>query len=464
MALAAFFMSKKLKAQEEKVNKISKQFQQSCLQVESLMEDLDIGVIVYGKDGRLVMANKLVSQMLKLDEVPNHINIFLSQFGEANGLKASALLGNGYSEAQITVGTKTFELRMKDSGLEGHNRFATMIIVRDITTKLEEDKQRKDFVGNVSHELRTPLTIIRTYTESLLEWGIDEKKPQAIKQDLQRILEDTDRMEALIKDLLLLSSLDSKAKTMHMEEVDMVSQMRELVKRCQVQADEKGIELSLDVLTETDSVFADCVSLDRIFLNILQNALRYTDRAGKVQVFISMVADDVVVKIKDNGKGIDPKYQQAIFERFYRVDNTGSRKHGGTGLGLSIAKELVSLHHGKIQVRSVPTVGSEFTVTLPTLAKVCRKMMLDLVQGEDFDRDPFLSELEAYLLEQAKGLGIEKTALADLTRQEREVLMKPYKEEEHVDRKEDFAGVLEVDLDEIDESGTDEEPEDPVET
>lgn len=444
--VVATYMVKQKHQRNQDLEKITQGFVAERLQTEAILNDIDLGVMAFASDGKLRIANQSVLKMLDMKEAPDTLAEFLSTFGEENGLKTQALLGAGKSTADLTIGKRVVRMQMSESGSHDAGRVATIIVTQDVTEQLEQEKQRKEFVANVSHELKTPLTIIKTYSESLLDWGLDEKSPAAVKADLQRILDDVNRMENLIKDLLLLSSLDSRGKATHMEQADLAVLVRQIVDRCQLQAEEKDISLTCYIVSAIPPVFVDRSSIDRAIMNIIQNAIKYTDKNGRIDVFLTRMWDDVVLKVRDNGQGIDPKYQKAIFERFYRIDNTGSRKYGGTGLGLSIAKELVELHHGKIAVNSVLTQGSEFSITLPTAGKVYRQVMLQLVQQPSrnpANQDTLTREARRELLAQAEELGMKAESLEDLTRAERDILMRPYRmETEPEEANEDFAGVF----------------------
>jgi two-component system sensor histidine kinase VicK len=149
----------------------------------------------------------------------------------------------------------------------------------------------------------------------------------------------------------------------------------------QLQAQEKDIELSCMTVSQIPVVFVDRTAVERVITNLLSNAIKYTERSGKIKVYIGMLVDDIYVKVSDTGFGIEEDHLPHIFKRFYRVDMTGSRMYGGTGLGLSIAKELVDLHHGKIQVQSVLGKGTEFTVMLPSARKIFNDTVTELLSG-----------------------------------------------------------------------------------
>jgi signal transduction histidine kinase len=128
-------------------------------------------------------------------------------------------------------------------------------------------------------------------------------------------------------------------------------------------------------------VLGDRASLERIVINLLTNAIKYTDPGGEIFAYVGTIVDDVYVKVKDTGQGIPPEYHEHVFKRFFRVDNTGSRRFGGTGLGLSIVRELADLHRGKIELKSEPGRGSEFTLLIPGKRKVLRDTRIMLLEG-----------------------------------------------------------------------------------
>lgn len=263
--------------------------------------------------------------------------------------------------------------------MTGSKRNGHIILVQDITSQAREESQRKEFVANVSHELKTPLTTIKTYTESLLDWGIEEKSRDRIKSDMSRVYDDTLRMEKLIDDLLLLSRIDGKGMYTRIEAGNLVSLVKKTVDRLIPQAEDKDIQLTCDIVSQVPKVYLDQTAMERIVTNLLTNAIKYTDHYGQVKVYVGKLVDSVYIKIKDNGLGIDREEQDHIFDRFYRVDTTGSRQYGGTGLGLSIVRELVDLHQGRVTVQSSLGRGSEFTVILPSCQKSLQNCVYEMI-------------------------------------------------------------------------------------
>ncbi|HDN97657.1 MAG TPA: PAS domain-containing sensor histidine kinase, partial [bacterium] len=234
-----------------------------------------------------------------------------------------------------------------------------IIVLHDITEFKKLEKIKKDFVVNVSHELRTPLTAIKGYVETLE----DEIKGSS-KHYLDIIKKHTERLINIVSDLLLLSELEEKGLTQIKENVDLKEIADNVCKIFEQRAKEKGLELKL--VCERDSIVikGDPFKLEQMFINLIDNAVKYTEK-GEVNVLLKQNDKEVIVKVKDTGIGIPKEHLDRIFERFYVVDKSRSKKLGGTGLGLSIVKHIVLLHNGKIDVKSTPGKGTEFTITFP---------------------------------------------------------------------------------------------------
>lgn len=371
-SFALFLLSNRRfrRRKDKEVAKMVSRFVDERDKSEAILTDLEVGILAYSSDGVLINSNPAAKRMLNPLPVPEKIIDFMHAFGQENGLQASMLLGTAQASGKINVEEKILRARYKESRVDEGRKAGTIIVLQDITDSEREEKQRKDFVANVSHELKTPLTTIKTYSESLLEWGLAEKTADAIRKDIWRIHDDSLRMERLVEDLLLLSSIDSRGIRTRMEQLDFSKLIRQSVERLQHQALEKQIELTCYTVTRTPFVYADRTAIERVMNNLISNAIKYTDRGGQIKVYIGYLVDDVYVKVSDTGFGIDREHLSRIFNRFYRVDMTGSRMYGGTGLGLSIAKELVELHEGRITVASTLGKGTEFTVLLPIAKKV----------------------------------------------------------------------------------------------
>ncbi len=233
-----------------------------------------------------------------------------------------------------------------------------IVVLHDITELKAVEKIKKDFVANVSHELRTPLTAIKGYVETLE----DEVQGDA-KTYLKIIKKHTERIINIVKDLLTLAEVEDKGLEPILKDIPLEGFLENVVKIFKPRAIEKGLELKF-IPYSSPTIKGDPFKLEQVFINLIDNAIKYTDKGG-VTVILKQDNHYAVVEVIDTGLGIPEKEIPRIFERFYVVDKSRSRKLGGTGLGLSIVKHIVLLHGGKIEVESKPGHGSRFIVKLP---------------------------------------------------------------------------------------------------
>jgi two-component system phosphate regulon sensor histidine kinase PhoR len=233
-----------------------------------------------------------------------------------------------------------------------------VLTFNDITEIKNIEKIKRDFVSNISHELRTPLTSIKGYAETLEETVNEEGK-----RYLDIILRNTERLINIVQDLLLLSELE-EVKSLNIEELDLKALLENVMKIFDQKAKDKGLEISVSAEDNFPIIEADAFKLEQVFINILDNAVKYTER-GEIAISLKNEIDDVIIEIEDTGIGMPQKDLVRIFERFYVVDKSRSRKMGGTGLGLSIVKHIILLHNGKINVESAYGVGTKLIITLP---------------------------------------------------------------------------------------------------
>lgn len=225
------------------------------------------------------------------------------------------------------------------------------------TDILSAAKARQDFTANVSHELKTPLTAISGYAE-LLEGGMvgEEQK----KHFYNEIRKNADRLLALINDIIRLSELDRNGNSPVFEELDLYEVANECMDELYVNAKQRDISISLE--GENCIVHGNREMLKELVENLAQNAIRYNNQGGKVNISAIINNGRASLVVKDNGIGIPASEQQRVFERFYRVDKSRSKATGGTGLGLAIVKHIVEIHDAKIELDSAPGVGTTVTV------------------------------------------------------------------------------------------------------
>jgi len=236
--------------------------------------------------------------------------------------------------------------------------------ISDVSSVKKYEQSKREFVDNASHELKTPISVLRGIVETLLEEEEDQRKRHFLEKALRRI----EQMQNLVEDLLTLTKLESGRERLNLSEF----KLRELVEEVYDSLEQEFVkrEVSFENLVSEDfKMFADRQKLFLLLRNLIDNAVKYNKRGGKVWVRAKKEGNKQILEVEDTGIGIPPEHIPFIFERFYRVDKGRSREMGGTGLGLSIVKHIVFLHGGEIMVHSKPGEGSRFSVMIPTLLK-----------------------------------------------------------------------------------------------
>jgi two-component system phosphate regulon sensor histidine kinase PhoR len=241
--------------------------------------------------------------------------------------------------------------------------FGVLIVVHDVTRVRQLENARRDFVANVSHELKTPITSIKGFVETLLEGAILD--PEHAGEFLKIIGRQADRLGAIIEDLLSLSRIEQEAEQgkIHLAGRKIKSILKAAIQACNTRSEGKKIDVSL-TCPEDLRARVNGPLLEQALINLIDNAVKYSDPGSSVAVEAGKDNGQVVIKVKDQGVGIAQEHLPRLFERFYRVDPSRSRKVGGTGLGLAIVKHIAQAHGGKVGVESTPGQGSTFAVYL----------------------------------------------------------------------------------------------------
>ncbi len=228
---------------------------------------------------------------------------------------------------------------------------------------------RKEFMGNVSHELKTPLFTVQGYIETLLDGAMKDKAVR--KKYLNRAAKGVDRLIYIVKDLDMITKLETGDLHLKMQNFDMVEVVQGVFDLLEMKASKKNITLTFDTDYEPVWVYGDIERIQQVLTNLVVNSIKYGKNDGTTEVNISEYKKNkIIVRVSDNGEGIEKKHIPRLFERFFRVDKSGSRKEGGSGLGLSIVKHILEAHEEKIFVESVHGVGSEFSFTLEKSKKI----------------------------------------------------------------------------------------------
>jgi two-component system phosphate regulon sensor histidine kinase PhoR len=226
------------------------------------------------------------------------------------------------------------------------------------------EEYRKEFIGNVSHELKTPLFTVQGYISTLLEGAAED--PNIRDKYLKRAEKGVDRLIYIVKDLDMITKLEIGDLNLNREAFDIIQLISNVYELLEIKANNKNISLVLDKnYLEPIMVIADQERIQQVLTNLVVNSIKYGHTNGTTEISVEdLNSSKLIIRVTDNGEGIEAKHLTRLFERFYRVDKSGSREEGGSGLGLSIVKHIIEVHEEKIYVESKLAVGSEFSFTL----------------------------------------------------------------------------------------------------
>lgn len=270
----------------------------------------------------------------------------------------------------------SFKVGKKQSIDTVDNKDVIESVNRDVVEWMESQKKeisqlksnarfRREFIGNLSHELKTPIFNIQGYVLTLLDGGLEDKKIN--RKYLERTAKSIDRIIAMVKDLDVISALESGNLELKMSKFNIEDFATEMIEFFELKAEEKNIEIFVSNKYKSDiDVWADKEKIKQVFTNLIDNAIKYMiDRPNPfVKISFYDMHENILIEITDNGGGIEEQYLPRLFERFFRVDKARSREQGGTGLGLSIVKHIIDAHNQTISVRSTVGVGTTFAFTL----------------------------------------------------------------------------------------------------
>jgi two-component system phosphate regulon sensor histidine kinase PhoR len=331
--------------------------------LREILASMSEGVLVVGPEGRALMINPAFYHLFDLvgDFTGRPVLEIIRQPTLARLVEDTLRLGEPQS-AQIELPTPERRTLLLASAALSRGERGAVVAVRDTTELTRVADMRRDFVANVSHELKTPLAAIRGYAETLRDGALDE--PPTARRFTERILSQCKRLQELLNDLLTLSRLEGLAASLEREPVDLHALLRRAAELFSATAREKKIEIKV-AAQRIPPILGDPDGLERLILNLLDNAIKYNRPEGQVSVRLSQSDGEAVVEVSDTGIGIPPESIPRIFERFYRVDKGRAREEGGTGLGLAIVKHVAQAHGGLVEVESRVGRGSTFRVRLP---------------------------------------------------------------------------------------------------
>lgn len=347
------------------------EIKQNDKRMRELINHLVIGVMVLNENREITMVNPIMNEILGENLYGKIGHSYLEVFKSygLNQLIEAAFEKNELQNREISLFLQ--DERIVDTNIvpipgrvQGTTNF--IVLLYDITEIRRLEKVRTDFVANASHELRTPITALKGFSETLLDGALEDR--EVLVEFLEIMLKESSRLDLMVQDILQLSKLEQKQVRMNVEPIEAKSVVKEVFQILQQKAELKEMELSI-IDHEKVSLEVDHDQLKQIILNLVGNAVSYTPEKGKVEVEMTYLDQEAVIKIRDNGIGIPQQEQSRIFERFYRVDKARSRNAGGTGLGLSIVKYLVENLNGHIELVSEVEKGTTFEVYLPIIFK-----------------------------------------------------------------------------------------------
>lgn len=345
--------------------------------LQSVLNNMTGGIVMVNGAGQIILVNRAAERMLGIDAevITGKSYRELKQHYELTKLMEEGLESkedfheerNLYYPVEAIIRLDGVTMMQEE---EEHSYRGMLFLLQDVSDIRRLERMRSEFVANVSHELKTPLAAVKGFAETLLGGGVTDEKTS--RSFLQIIYDESERLNRLIGDILELSKIESKRIQMDYSPIHLTVFFDTISEMMRTVAEKKRISLELNIPEEL-FMEGDEDKLRQIFMNLLSNAINYTQEGGRVKLTAreqhsNGSADDIVeFVVKDSGIGIPKKDLPRIFERFYRVDKARSRGSGGTGLGLSIVKHLVDLHHGTIKVESELGIGSSFIIELPVL-------------------------------------------------------------------------------------------------
>ena len=350
---------------DERLRTVIRQRNEQDAVLTSMIE----GVIAIDTNQVVLRINRAAAHLLQIDlakAVGRHISevtrkVDLQRFVE------HSLSSSDPVEAELTILHRGEERYLQAHGtplLGALGQIGALVVIHDVTRLHRLENLRRDFVANVSHELKTPITAIKGAVETLQDGAMNN--PQDGRHFLDIAGRQADRLNALVDDLLSLSRLERglEAAEIKCKKQGLQPILEAAVQACATAAESCKVQVRL-FCSEQLTARVNALLLEQAVINLVDNAIKYSEAEGAVTVEGWQDGELVMLKVQDRGQGIDKAHLPRLFERFYRVDAARSRAVGGTGLGLSIVKHIVQAHRGKVTVHSTPGEGSVFTITLP---------------------------------------------------------------------------------------------------
>jgi len=338
-------------------------------QLRAILSGMVEGVIAIDDHRRILFANAKAGELLGFDPTQSRKNPLpdvTRHLAFIEVVEKGLAAAGPHREGVDLKGPPQRSLTVYVSRFRGHGAPGAVIVLDDTTDVKQVEQMRQDFVANVSHELKTPLAVIKSSVETLVDGAAEE--PEARSLFLNQITRESDRLEALIQDLLSLARIESGHLGLEPQAIPLGTAITDCVERHQPRAEAKTltmVEKPPADAPQNVTAWADPDALRQVMDNLVDNAIKYTPNGGRITVRWSATVDTVSFEVEDTGVGIPSPDLPRVFERFYRVDKARSKAEGGTGLGLAIVKHLAQAMKGSVRVASTHGKGTTFRVTLP---------------------------------------------------------------------------------------------------
>lgn len=324
-------------------------------QFRLITENMNEGFLIIDKNAMLLTYNTAALKLLEID-VASECSILVLNRTKNFRVVVEKSLNGSRAESIMTHGEYSYNL-IANPVFEENHIIGAVIIIIDITENVKREALRREFTANISHELKTPLTSISGFAELMKAGGT----PNEIVIDFSKsIYDEAQRLISLVNDIIKISELDEKSVEYKKEVVDISFLAKEIINRLRSEINKKNISVNLS--GETALVYGVKKIIDEIIYNLCDNAIKYNKENGVIDITTYTDKDKVKFIIKDTGIGIPMSHQKRVFERFYRVDKSHSKKIGGTGLGLAIVKHGVIYHNADISLESVDGKGTSITI------------------------------------------------------------------------------------------------------
>ena len=346
---------KRIQAQKTEITQQMDEIKRRSSTIDAITQNMGEGLLLLDQKGRILLSNEAVSKIFDEDNLLGKDVIHLCRDSDFMDKVHSCLLGEE-GEMDLLIGDNMYQVLLSSVSQEGETKGAAVFFI-DQTESYISEIHRKEFTANVSHELKTPLTAIIGYSELMSGGSVKEED---IIPFAEKINGQASRLLNIINDIIRLSEFDEGQKPKEFTKVNPYKLAEEVIRQLEDKGAEKNIKLTLMGISKME-IMANGPLLESMLYNLMDNGIKYNTPGGKVDVCIADAGEYVKIIVSDTGIGIPKEHRSRIFERFYLVDKSRSKKTGGTGLGLSIVKHIAEYHGGYVKLQSQESAGTTFT-------------------------------------------------------------------------------------------------------